>query len=40
MSWYGRHLTIAHVLFENIEPKDENDYSSYFDFHTVSACVY
>ena len=23
---------IAHVLFENTEPKVENDYSSYFDF--------
>ena len=40
VSWYGRHLTIRHVLFENAEPNVENDYSSYFDFQTVSAAAY
>ena len=33
--WYGRYLTIAHVLFKKTELKAESDYLSYFDFHFV-----
>ena len=37
VSWFGSHLTIAHVLFKT---ENEKDYSSYFDFHTEAAGTY
>ena len=36
-SLHGRYLTIAHVLFKHTLPKVKNDYSRYFDFHTLRA---
>ena len=36
-SLHDRYLTIAHVLFKHILPKVKNDYSRYFDFHTLRA---
>ena len=36
-SLHDRYLTIVHVLFKHILPKVKNDYSRYFDFHTLRA---
>ena len=37
---YGRHLTIAHVLYANIDSSVVNDRSSDFRFHNAGAGAY
>ena len=40
MCCYGRHLTIAHVLYRNTESSVVNEKSSDFHFHNAGAGAY